>query len=187
MRRTRAPDQIESFASALVRFPFSVIDEVCRQIEETRPVRGETLFPNLGTLLEECRRTRSSVVAAASQWSVESYRMTKAFDAYRRDEIERRVERNKSADRRAVQQQLDAELRESNPAQFVAWLAWNKQRNAGMLSCADWCDECEGERLVIRFEDGSVPWTEDKERENEKRRTMNMFAMPCPSCRSRVA
>lgn len=185
MRRTRAPEQINAFASALTRFPFSVIVEVCKQIEETRPARGETLFPSLGTLIDECRHTRIRTTTASSQWTIESYRTAKTFDGYRSDEIERRVERGGNPDRRAVAQQFDVELRQSNPAQFVAWLAWAKQRRDGTLSCAGWCDECEGSRMVVRFDDGSKPWSDDAQRETEKRKTMNTIAIPCPSCRGR--
>lgn len=200
MRRTAPPEHVEDFAEKLLRrFDYNAIDRMCGLIEETRREKGEAAFPDLGTLIDECRALRTQQKLGANDWTIKAYAEAKTFDLYRRDEIEHRCERDAKAgrpvNRSAVVDVFDRELREKTPSQYIAWLAWAKQRRDGTLNCPGWCDECEGERVVTRYEDGSKPWSngpyghgypENNAAETARRRSLNTIAIACPSCRGRL-
>jgi hypothetical protein len=199
LRRTKTPSHLDAFASALSRFPLDVVEDVCTRLGETAAERGTPVFPRLDRLLELCRSSRVAQIADApgSRWSLQAYADARNFDRWREGEIDERLARaekhGRKVSRRQIEYELDLGVKDSAPARFVAWRAWVKQRAAGTLDCPGWCDECEGNRQVVRYADGSVPWSleggygddrlDNRAAEKAKRQTQNYVTTPCPTCR----
>lgn len=195
-RRAKTPDPelFTSYASSLSRFPLSVIDTVCTQIEESPRRQGEPTFPDLGTLIEMCRREASRIVPKEGRtyWSLSDYRECVWFDRFLKDQTQYDPEHPNRVPK------TGHEIRDAFPSMARLHMRWLKAMQFKMVDCPDWCDECEGQRIVVRYADGSKPWSlgryddspeghANKAVENEKRKTLSMSAVPCPTCRPQQA
>lgn len=172
MRRTSPPEHIDDFAEALGRrYPMHMIDRACSRIEETARVPGEAAFPDLGTMLDECRRSSSRVVAITgrSVWSISDYRDCFYFDRFLRELITFDPEHPHRVPK------TQTEILEKYPSQARKWISWKNQLAARTLECPGWCDLCEGNGWVVRCLDGSE--IDDVSR-------ADTMAIRCPRCRS---
>jgi hypothetical protein len=180
MRRTSPPEHIDDFAASLGRrYPLHAIDRACTRIEETAREKGEAAFPDLGTLLDECRRSASRVVAVVGRalWSISDYRDCVYFDRFLRD----MTTPDPAHPHRVVKTQKD--VLEAYPSQARKWIAWKNQLAAGSLECPGWCPLCEGTTWVIRFADGSEIDDLRKDAEYvDKRKSEDSMAIRCPRC-----
>jgi hypothetical protein len=142
LRGVKAPSQLNAFASALSGFDDATIDEACGSIE--RQERAVRKFPPLPELLAECRRAaahHAGKPSASTHWTVERYRLCKAFDDWMRSEV---LHHGKTIE----------ELCAKNKDIAIAWSAWRTQKENGTLNCPGWCDRCEAVRWLVEEVDG---------------------------------
>ena len=188
--KTPEPEFFAGFASSLSRFPLPVIDQVCTQIEETPRRPGEPSFPDLGTIIEMCRREASRVIPREGHrlWKLGDYKECVHFDRYLKEQITP----DPHHPQRATKTQ--AEVLAAHPSHGRQWIAWRNLMDFGMIDCPEWCEECEGARVVLRYEDGSKPYchgdysmsqvgANNRALETEKRKKLTMISPPCPTCR----
>jgi hypothetical protein len=156
LRRARPPEgELESMASALDGFHEDVIDEVCTQIEESEPIRGEPKFPLLAKLVNLCRQRASKRPRSSHEWTYMRYLDCKLFDAYAQDQMQHY---NRSI----------GEICEQYPDTARAWVAWKRQIREGTIICVGWCDTCDTMRWIPRRDDEGHTWAD-----------------PCPECRAK--
>ncbi len=184
-------DLLESFASSLSRFPLTIVDKVCTEIEESERKHGEASFPMLGTLIEMCRREASHIAPKEghTRWSLVEYRECVWFDRFLKEQTE--IDKD-HPDRKP---KTRSEVFQAYPGMARLWIKWQEQKLFGFAFCPEWCDECEGEKSVIRYTDGKQfikPWSRgpygmghdaNNKAETELRRTMASVSIPCPKCR----
>jgi hypothetical protein len=161
LRRTKTPESLEAFASALSGFGQDAINRACERIETADVEKGEPAFPRLGKLLEECRREASTHHPRGDvrYWHLDDYRNCHDFDAFVQSEIE---DHHKTL----------AQVLTQYPIMARRWLAWKKQKDAGTLVCPNWCETCKGQRMIE-----TTMETLDGKTETA--------AEPCPTCRKR--
>jgi hypothetical protein len=133
LRRTKTPDNLEAFASALSGFGQEAINRAITRIEEADVTQGEPAFPRLGKLLEECRKEASTYKLNGDlhHWSIDEYRKCKDFDKYMQEQME-------------TYHMTEAQMLLRFPGTARKWLAWKKQLRDGTLVCPHWCDVCDG-------------------------------------------
>jgi hypothetical protein len=142
LRRTRIPEDLQAFTSALSGFGQEAINRACERIETSDIERNEPAFPRLGKLLEECRREASTHHPDGDIhfWTVDDYRMCKAFDTFMHDEEE-------------LHHKTQAQVMTTFPGMARKWMAWKKQLDEGTLICPHWCDRCDGIGWVFITDD----------------------------------
>ncbi len=135
-----------------------MIDEACEIIEESERGKGESAFPELGRIIGECKRVASKHTRSGGDtyWTIERYGDAKNFDTWIRETAK-------------IRKIGVLELAEQYPDMIAMWKLWTKQRKDGSIDCPGWCDQCEGRRMIVTYDET----------------TKNSFAVRCPSCTTR--
>ena len=129
---------IEHFASSLSGFASEAVDVACAELGRTPREEGQTAFPDLGDLLNACRRAQGSLVAdTPTHWTLERYREAWYLDRY----IDEQMAFNGLTREEAVGKLDDASR--------AMWLTWKNQTLAGTIQVPPlWHEPCRGTGLI---------------------------------------
>jgi hypothetical protein len=141
LRRATLPENLTAYVGSLSGFALQAIESACRVLERETISERQSRFPELGRVLDLCRREQQAQSSDDDTlWSLVRYRQTHYFDQWLNEQagMGKRIE----------------DLLAAHPDEAPAWRLWSRQLADGTLRCPQWCATCEGDRMLITTKNG---------------------------------